>query len=110
LLRHKPIALGADDEPVCEFEWDAEESSFRALVEPHLLEQIVNTGDGERWRKQVEVFVGRGICYKDVLHGAYQPLLYQEYERSAHSPEIMLIERFVVRSDEERFDRHTSLQ
>lgn len=67
LLGDEAITFYSDDKPICELEWDAEESSFGNFMKPHLIKQIVNTGDGNRSWEKVKVVIGRGIGYQDVL-------------------------------------------
>jgi hypothetical protein len=67
LLGDESITLYSDDKPFCKLEWDAEVCSFGNLVKPHLLKQIVNTRDGDRGWEKVEVIIGRGIGYQDIL-------------------------------------------
>ena len=47
LLRDQIIALDANNKPCCKLKRDAEEGSFRDLVESHLIEQITDTRDGD---------------------------------------------------------------
>jgi hypothetical protein len=47
LLRDDIIALDTNNKSCCKLERDAEEGSFRDLVESHLIEQIIDTRDGD---------------------------------------------------------------
>lgn len=59
--------------------------------------------------EQVKVFFGRGIRHENVLPTHSQTLFLLKL-KIAHSPEFMLVEGFLVRSDKERFDGYTRLQ
>ena len=110
LLSHLTVAFDSDDETLSEFEWDTEESSLRALVESHLFKQFIDAVDGEGLREQVEVFFRRSICDENVLPDTFSKPIFLRGIKNAYCPKFMLVERFFVRGNKERFDCHTSLQ